>query len=150
MNGPLITLLDAQAVTINLPVRIISTIVVSLVVSWLCGNLYRAREQLLLEQARLRESDNFHRLIGELASDFAFHARLDGGQILIDSATSGLQVLLGYTVDELRNRSGLALVHPDDRASIQDAMARANAGYEVQGEARVIAKDGRLVHGICR
>jgi len=144
--GPMITILDAQAVTINLPIRIVSTIVVSLVVSWLCGNLYRAREQLLLEQARLRESDNFHRLIGELASDFAFHARLDSGQILIDSATSGLQVLLGYTVDELRNRSGLALVHPDDRASIQDAMARANAGFEVQGEGRVIAKDGRLVH----
>ena len=30
--GPLIILLDAQAVTINLPVRILSTIVVSLVV----------------------------------------------------------------------------------------------------------------------
>ena len=144
--GPLITLLDTQAVTINLPVRVVSTIVVSLVVSWLCGNLYRAREQLIIEEGRLRESDNFHRLIGELASDFAFHARFESGQIIIDSATSGLQVLLGYTVDELRNRSGLALIHPDDRGSIQDALARANTGAEVQGEGRVIAKDGRLVH----
>ena len=65
----------------------------SLVVSWLCGNLYRSRERLLIEQSRLRESENFHRLIGELASDFAFHARIElGGQIVIDSATSGLQV----------------------------------------------------------
>ncbi len=63
------------------------------VVSWLCGNLYRSRERLLIEQSRLRESESFHRLIGELASDFAFHARIElGGQIVIDSATSGLQV----------------------------------------------------------
>ena len=76
-----------------MPVRIVSIAVVSLVVSWLCGNLYRSRERLLIEQSRLRESESFHRLIGELASDFAFHARIElGGQIVIDSATSGLQV----------------------------------------------------------
>ena len=90
--GPLTTALDASADTINLPVRVISVWVVSLVVAWLCGNLYRSRERLLVEQARLRESEGFHRLIGELASDFAFHARIDpGGHIVIDSATSGLQ-----------------------------------------------------------
>jgi PAS domain S-box-containing protein len=119
----------------------------SLAVSWLCGNLYRSRERLLIEQARLRESENFHRLIGELASDFAFHARIEpGDHIVIDSATSGLKVLLGYTLDDLRGRPGLALIHPDDRADIQDALSRANAGAEVRGESRVIAKDGRLVH----
>lgn len=94
--GPLVTALDANATLINMPVRIVSLGVISLVVSWLCGNLYRSRERLLIEQSRLRESENFHRLIGELASDFAFHARIElGGQIVIDSATSGLHVLLG-------------------------------------------------------
>ena len=43
-------------------------------------------------------------------------------------------------------RPGLALIHPDDRADIQDALSRASAGAEVKGETRVIAKDGRLVH----
>src|SRR6185503_2323344 len=101
----------------------------------------------LIERSRLRESENFHRLIGELASDFAFHARVDArGQIVVDSATSGLQVLLGYTLQDLEVRPGLALIHPDDRADIQDALSRANTGAEVQGETRVIAKDGRLVH----
>jgi signal transduction histidine kinase/CheY-like chemotaxis protein len=38
------------------------------------------------------------------------------------------------------------LIHPDDRTDIQDALARAGAGDEVTGEARVIAKDGRVVH----
>jgi PAS domain S-box-containing protein len=145
--GPLVRLLDANANLLNMPVRLASIAIISLVVSWLCGNLYRARERLLIEQSRLRESENFHRLIGELASDFAFHARVDsGGQILIDSATSGLQVLLGYTLQDLEDRPGLALIHPDDRADIQDALSRANTGAEVQGETRVIAKDGRLVH----
>jgi PAS domain S-box-containing protein len=145
--GPLINALDAQAGLVNIPVRLASMAVVSLVVSWLCGNLYRSRERLLIEQSRLRESENFHRLIGELASDFAFHARIElGGHIVIDSATSGLKVLLGYTLEDLQSRPGLALIHPDDRADIQDALSRAGAGDEVQGEARVIAKDGRLVH----
>lgn len=144
---PLVNALDARASVINLPVRLVSMASVSLVVSWLCGNLYHARERLLVEQSRLRESESFHRLIGELASDFAFHARVElSGQIIIDSATSGLQVLLGYTLDDLQGRPGLALIHPEDRAEIQHALSRANAGDEVQGEARVIAKDGRLVH----
>ena len=145
--GPLIQAFDAQASLVNIPVRVLSIALVSAVVSWLCGNLYRSRERLLIEQSRLRESESFHRLIGELASDFAFHARIDlGGQIVIDSATSGLQSLLGYTLTELQGRPGLALIHPDDRGDLQHALNRAGAGEEVQGQARVIAKDGRLVH----
>ena len=144
---PLVNALDSSAAVVNMPARIVSIAVVSLVVSWLCGNLYRSRERLLIEQSRLRESENFHRLIGELASDFAFHARIEtGGHIVIDSATSGLHVLLGYTLDDLQSRPGLALIHPEDRADIQDALSRAGAGDEAHGEARVIAKDGRLVH----
>src|SRR6187401_3642627 len=75
--GPLVNALDANATLINMPVRLTSIAIISLVVSWLCGNLYRSRERLLIEQSRLRESENFHRLIGELASDFAFHARIE-------------------------------------------------------------------------
>ncbi|MBY0494907.1 MAG: response regulator [Cyanobacteria bacterium] len=145
--GPLVNALDANASLVNMPVRLVSIGIISLVFSWLCGNLYRSRERLLIEQARLRESESFHRLIGELASDFAFHARVEpGGQIVIDSATSGLRVLLGYSLDDLQGRPGLGLIHPDDRSDIQDALSRANAGAEVHGETRVIAKDGRLVH----
>ena len=145
--GPLTTALDASASSINLELRTLSIGLVSGVVSWLCGNLYRSRERLLLEQARLRESESFHRLIGELASDFAFHARIElNGQIVIDSATSGLKNVLGYTVDDLDDRPGLSLIHPEDRPDIQDALSRAGSGDEVQGETRVIAKDGRVVH----
>lgn len=145
--GPLTNALDAGASGVNLQVRAVSMAIVCGVVSWLCGNLYRSRERLLIEQSRLRESESFHRLIGELASDFAFHARIEsGGQIAVDSATSGLKAVLGYTLEELQARPGLSLVHPEDRADIQDALSRAGAGNEVQGEARVIAKDGRVVH----
>lgn len=145
--GPLTTAMDASARAINVPMRVTLVGVVSLVIAWLCGNLYRSREQLLIEQSRLRESEGFHRLIGELASDFAFHARIDpGGHIVIDSATSGLHVLLGYTLDELQRRPGLALIHPEDRDGLQSALARAGAGADVHGGARVIAKDGHLVY----
>jgi PAS domain S-box-containing protein len=145
--GPLTAALDANATTINTNLRTFAIFLVCGVVSWLCGNLYRSRERLLIEQSRLRESESFHRLIGELASDFAFHARIEtGGHIVIDSATSGLKAILGYSLEDLQNRPGLSLIHPEDRADIQDALSRAGAGDEVQGEARVIAKDGRIVH----
>jgi len=143
----LIYAFDNQAEVINMPVRVVSVAIVSLVVAWLCGNLHRSRERLLIEQSRLRESESFHRLIGELASDFAFHARIESdGHVVIDSATSGLNILLGYTLGDLQSRPALALIHPEDRPDIQAALNRANAGDEVQGEARVIAKDGHLVH----
>jgi PAS domain S-box-containing protein len=144
---PMTQALDASSAGINLNVRTFAVAVVCGVVSWLCGNLYRQRERLLVDSSRLRESESFHRLIGELASDFAFHARIDlGGQITIDSATSGLKAILGYTLEDLEGRPGLSLIHPDDRPDIHDALARAGAGDEVTGEARVIAKDGRIVH----
>ena len=107
--GPLTTALDASASAgaINIPVRTLSIAMVGLVVSWLCGNLHRSRERLLIEQSRLRESESFHRLIGELASDFAFHARIElNHQIVIDSATSGLKNVLGYTLADLEQRPG--------------------------------------------
>jgi len=63
--GPLTAAMDARADAINIPVRVISVGVISLVVAWLCGNLYRARERLLVVEARLRESEGFHRLIGQ-------------------------------------------------------------------------------------
>ena len=145
--GPLTIALDASAGAINIRERTLSIALVCGVVSWLCGNLYRSREQLLIEESRLRESESFHRLIGELASDFAFHARIElNGQIVIDSATSGLQNVLGYKLEDLEHRPGLSLIHPEDRTDIQDALSRAGAGNEVHGEARVIAKDGRVVH----
>ena len=145
--GPLTNALDASASSINIQVRTLSIAMVGLVVSWLCGNLHRSRERLLIEQSRLRESESFHRLIGELASDFAFHARIElNNQIVIDSATSGLKNVLGYTLADLEHRPGLSLIHPEDRLDIQDALSRAGAGDEVHGETRVIAKDGRVVH----
>ena len=145
--GPLTTALDAAGNVINVPLRVTSIAMVCGVVSWLCGNLYRSREQLLIEESRLRESESFHRLIGELASDFAFHARIElNNQVVIDSATSGLHAVLGYTLADLQHRPGLSLIHPEDRLYIQDALSRAGAGDEVKGEARVIAKDGRIVH----
>jgi PAS domain S-box-containing protein len=144
---PLVLWLEPEGFPINPWVRVVSLFSINLVVSWLCGNLYRARNRLLLEQARLRESESFHRLIGELAADFAFHARVEAnGQVVIDSATKGLEVWLGYSINDLQSRPGLSLIHPDDRDGVRDALGRASQGEDVHGDARVVAKDGRLVN----
>src|SRR5687767_1084631 len=49
--APLVNALDAGAAQVNMPVRITTIAIISLVVSWLCGNLYRSRERLLIEQS---------------------------------------------------------------------------------------------------
>ncbi|MEO8677979.1 MAG: ATP-binding protein [Vicinamibacterales bacterium] len=143
---PIMSWLDPRTPLINPEIRVISVLAINLVVSWLCGNLHRSRRRLLIEQSRMRESDNFHRLIGELAADFAFHARVaTNGLIVIDSATRGLEVSLGYSIRDLQSLAGLALIHPDDRDLVRAALGRAGHGEDVHGDARVVAKDGRVL-----
>ena len=145
---PLMMWVDARAINIpsQIPQRLISTIVLGLAVSWFCENLHAARRKLVAEQQRLKESETFHRVIADLAADFAWHARVRrDGQLDIDSATSGLHMLLGYTLEDFRGRDWTFVVHPDDRMIVRAAMDRAIHGERVDGVARTHTRDGRLI-----
>src|ERR1700733_746354 len=71
------------------------------------------------EQA-LRESEERHRLISELTSDYAYTARVDPCRLfVIESATEGFSRVTGYTRAELNARGGWpALIHPGDYAAL--------------------------------
>jgi hypothetical protein len=95
--------------------------VISLAIAWLCGVSSRAGTGGTRPASG---SEGFHRLIGN--SSDRLHAHQAGRHIVIDSATSGLHVLLGYT-DELQSRPGLADPSGGSRCAADRAGAPARA-----------------------
>ncbi len=103
-------------------------------------------KQLAEENAHLRESAQFHRAIAELASDFAYAARLSReGAVLLESVTEGFTKITGYTLTELNALGGwTSILFPEDRASTDQAIAQLASGEDAQTEGRILTKTGDL------
>jgi PAS domain S-box-containing protein len=95
------------------------------------------------EQA-LRDSEERHRLISELTSDYAYTCRVDAdGTVAMESVTEGFQKVLGYTLEEVQARGGWAsIIHPDDLAAVWERMPRLLAGESDVYELRVVTRAG--------
>ncbi|WP_295978663.1 GGDEF domain-containing protein [uncultured Variovorax sp.] len=62
-------------------------------------------------------------------------------------ANAAFERIFGYTAEEVRGRSMLDMVHPEDRARTIEAAARVMAGHlQLHFENRYIRKDGEVVH----
>jgi two-component system, chemotaxis family, CheB/CheR fusion protein len=116
-------------------------------VSLLCEELHAARRKLEVETQRVRENTAFNQIITELTSDFVYKAHIDSsGMLAIDSISDGFTKLLGYSHEEMLARGGwMAFVHADDRGRVARLPTRLRAGDTVEGEARFVARDGRVV-----
>ncbi len=69
------------------------------------------------EAARL-ESERLYRLLADNSNDLIVRLTLDGVRLYVSPASL---TLLGYVPDELVGLSGIANIHPDDRAMIEAA-----------------------------
>lgn len=110
--------------------------------AWLAGlAIERARDQ-----QTLRESEERHRHISELISDYAYAFRVepDGtlrGQWISDSFTR----MFGLTLHEVIARGGWrSLVHPDDLPLAQAHVERVLAGHTDVCELRLVTPAGRV------
>jgi PAS domain S-box-containing protein len=97
-------------------------------------------------EAALRESEERHRLIAELTSDYTYDARVEpDGTIRVEYASEGFARVTGYTVAEVDARGGWAcLIHPED---LPMAEARAQpiwAGERDVNELRIVTKGGEI------
>jgi PAS domain S-box-containing protein len=118
------------------------------------GELGRLRERLAeLERAdaerrrteeALRQSEERHRLIAELTSDYAYTGRIwPDGRITTVSATEGFERVTGYTLEEFEAAGGWPhVIHPDDLAVATDKMELLRAGVRHQHQVRIITKSG--------
>jgi PAS domain S-box-containing protein len=92
----------------------------------------------------LRESEERHRLLSELTSDYTYNCRVDpDGAIRIESATSGFRRVTGYTVEEVEAQGGWAsFIHPDDLPNPLEHTQHLLAGKKIVNELRIVRKDG--------
>jgi PAS domain S-box-containing protein len=92
----------------------------------------------------LRDSEELHRAIAELTSDYAYVCRVDADNtIVMESVTEGFHRITGFTLDELNARGGwVHLVHPEDLPLTAERMAPLLAGRRGMEELRVITKSG--------
>jgi PAS domain S-box-containing protein len=102
--------------------------------------------RLAQENARLRESEQFHRVLGELTSDFACAVRFEAdGTIILESVTDGFRRVTGYTLDELNAQGGWqSLIYPEDMPAIARAVERLARGETDKNEIRFRARNGEL------
>jgi PAS domain S-box-containing protein len=129
-------------------VRLAMFLVVGSIASGISEAMHRSMRRLREESARRREADEFHAILADLTSDFAFLARVEpGGRLTTTAVTEGFSKTLGYTLGELNAAGGWrGITHPDDRAEADAILARLLAGETVCGRVRQMARDGRLLH----
>lgn len=115
-------------------------------VSALCDGLHSARRRLDEERLHLLSSDEFHRLISDLTADFAWMARVDAsGRVVLETITDGFNKLLGFSTDQWRSTGWRLALHPDERPKARQMQEQLLAGQAVEGESRLVAKDGRVL-----
>ncbi|MBM4255436.1 MAG: PAS domain S-box protein [Deltaproteobacteria bacterium] len=100
-------------------------------------------EQKRAEEA-LRESESRFRAIFEQVAVGMAHVGLDGRLLLVNQKLSDI---LGYTVDELQQKSCSEVTHPGDREATKKAAQRVLSGKDLSFvlEKRSLRKDGTVV-----
>ena len=104
--------------------------------------LQREREEAL---EKLRISEERHRIVSELASDYAYSYRVEqDGAVVREWITQAFTRITGYTAEELDQGVLLPLVHPEDRPLIEGGREALFAGRPYSTELRIITKDRQI------
>jgi PAS domain S-box-containing protein len=95
-------------------------------------------------EAALRGSEELHRAISDLTSDFAYSCRCDpDGSFEIDYITEGFTRISGYSMAEINEKGGWSeAIHPVDKAEVMAFAPRLAQGYSDEREIRILTKDG--------
>jgi PAS domain S-box-containing protein len=98
-------------------------------------------------EEELQRSNEFHEVIADLASDWAFSILVEDACVKnIEAVSKGYNKQLGYTLEELTAQGGLkTIIHPDDLPEAKRQVKPLLAGETVQGELRIVARDGRVI-----
>jgi PAS domain S-box-containing protein len=100
---------------------------------------------IALEES-LRRSEERHRLIAELSSDYAYTCQVDvDGTIHMDSVTEGFERVTGYALEELQARGDwMSLIHPEDLDRVLREIPAFMAGQRIKAELRIVTKAGAV------
>jgi two-component system cell cycle sensor histidine kinase/response regulator CckA len=99
-------------------------------------DLKRAEEALQVSEER-------HRIISELTSDYSFSVRVDpDGTLVREWLTEAFSRITGYEPDEIGEAEWECLVHPDDHELRRQQFRRAFASGRAIHEYRIVRKTG--------
>jgi PAS domain S-box-containing protein len=93
----------------------------------------------------LRQSEERHRAIAALTSDYTYACRIEpDGLSILETASDGFVTVTGYTVEEVEACGGWpVLVHPDDLPMAMYLSEESQAGRPFHGELRLITRAGQ-------
>ena len=97
-------------------------------------DIYSIYQQLQIHRVRrqLQESEKLFHLIGENAADLIAVVDAKGNRLY---NSPSYEKILGYSLEELKNSSGLDQIHPDDRAKVvaaNDETKRTGVGRRLE------------------
>lgn len=110
------------------------------------GLVLHDQTQRRLHEEALRASEERHRIISELTSDYNYVVRFDAdGTSQLEMATEGFTRIAGYTVEEVNARGDWSfLIHPDDMATADAGVRRVLSGTVNASLIRIFTKDGAI------
>jgi PAS domain S-box-containing protein len=97
-------------------------------------------------EQKLRESEELHRAIAELTSDYGYVCQVySDGNIVLESVTEGFSRVTGYALEEINAQGGwLRLIHPGDLAQTSASMQALLAGERGMHALRIVTKSGEV------
>ncbi|MBX7174592.1 MAG: PAS domain S-box protein [Pyrinomonadaceae bacterium] len=97
-------------------------------------------------EENLRQSEEFHSIISDISTDWAFSAQIQpGGIVITDAITKGFTKQLGYTLEELKTQGWDSIVHPEDLPHTAEQMKKLMKGEIIRGEVRYLTKGGHII-----
>ncbi|HMO60195.1 MAG TPA: PAS domain S-box protein, partial [Roseiflexaceae bacterium] len=135
-----------RALRDTLPLAV-SLLCLWLLVSVCLVSLVHSRRQAA-EIKRLRQDLDAARsaALVDLTADYSYTLEIRGhGAIELQSASDAFAHITGYTLDELQQHGGwFSIIHPDDRAALQDHIMQVAAGQPGLHEYRIVTRKSEI------
>jgi PAS domain S-box-containing protein len=109
----------------------------------LVGTMCDITQRRRMEEA-LRASEERHRIISELTSDYNYTLRVDpDGSSTLELVTEGFTKITGYTLEQINARGGWpALIHPGDMHKATQGHQRVLSGKVNESIIRILSHEG--------
>jgi PAS domain S-box-containing protein len=96
-------------------------------------------------QSHLRQQEERYRIISNSISDYAYAVRVEpDGTLTQEWITKAVELITGYSADEIQKTGLDSLIHADDRTIVQERYERLLRGQRDVSEYRILTRQGEV------